>query len=138
MAIDGTKIKANASRHKAMSHERMKQAEAELKAKIDALLARAKATDEAQAHEPELELPAEIERREARVAAIREARERLEQRQREADLQRGRSDDDDRRTRGPLGQPRGGRYKREAGVPEERCSRPCKTPRTRMSASDSE
>jgi hypothetical protein len=36
VAIDGTKVKANASRHKAMSYERMKQAEAELKAQIDA------------------------------------------------------------------------------------------------------
>jgi transposase len=118
VAIDGTKVKANASRHKAMSYERMKQAEVALKAQIDALLARAKATDEAEVNEPELDLPAEIERREARLAAIREARERLEQRQREADLQRGRSDDDDRRPRGPDGQPRGGRYKREFGVPE--------------------
>lgn len=76
-------------------------------------------TDEAEADEPELDLPAEIERREARLAAIREARERLEQRQREADLERGRSDDDDRRPRGPDGKPKGGRYKREFGVPED-------------------
>ncbi|MFN7196489.1 MAG: transposase, partial [Hylemonella sp.] len=120
VAIDGTKVKANASRHKAMSYERMKQAEAEVKGQIDALLARAKATDEAEAGEPELDLPAEIERREARLAAIREARERLEQRQREADLERGRSDDDDRRPRGPDGQPKGGRYKREFGVPKDK------------------
>jgi len=118
VAIDGTKLKANASRHKAMSYERMHQAEAELKAQIDALLVRAKAIDEAEANEPELDIPAEIERREARLAAIREARERLEQRQREADLERGRSDDDDRRPKGPDGKPRGGRYKREFGVPE--------------------
>jgi hypothetical protein len=37
VAIDGTKIKANASRHKAMSYERMQQAEGELKAQIEAL-----------------------------------------------------------------------------------------------------
>ena len=43
VAIDGTKIKANASRHKAMSYERMRKAEAELKAQIDELLSRAKA-----------------------------------------------------------------------------------------------
>jgi transposase len=120
VAIDGTKVKANASRHKAMSYERMKQAEAELKAQIDALLARAKSTDESEANEPELDLPAEIERREARLTAIREARERLEQRQREADLQRGRSDDDDRRPRGPDGKPKGGRYKRAFAVPEDK------------------
>ena len=42
VAIDGTKVKANASRHKAMSYERMQQAEVELKAQIEALLQRAK------------------------------------------------------------------------------------------------
>ena len=120
VAIDGTKIKANASRHKAMSYERMQQAVAELKAQIDALLERAKAADEAEAREPELDLPAEMQRREVRLATIREARERLEQRQRELDLERGRSDDDDRRPRGPDGKPRGGRYKREFGVPEDK------------------
>ena len=120
VAIDGTKLKANASRHKAMSYERMKQAEAELKAQIDALLARAKVTDEAEVNERELDLPAEIERREARLAAIREARERLEQRQREADLERGRNDDDDRSPRSEDGKPKGGRYKREFGVPEDK------------------
>jgi hypothetical protein len=115
--IDGTKGKANASRRKAMSYERMKRAEVELKAQIGALLARAKATDETEANEPELDLPAEIERREQRLAAIQEARQRLEQRQREADLQRGRSDDDCR-PRGSDGKPKGGRYKREFGVSE--------------------
>jgi hypothetical protein len=132
VAIDGTKVKANASRHKAMSYERMKQAEAELKAQIDALLARAKATDEAEVNEPELDLPADIERREARLAAIREARERLEQRQREVDLERGRSDDDDRRPRGPDGQPRGGRYKREFGVPEDKAQENFTDPDSRI------
>ena len=42
VAIDGTKIKANASRHKAMSYERMQQSEVQLKAQVDALLERAK------------------------------------------------------------------------------------------------
>jgi transposase len=118
VAIDGTKIKANASRHKAMSYERMQQAEGQLKAQIDALLERAKSTDAAEADEPELDLPAEIERREVRLKAITEARERLEQRQRDADIERGRSDDDDRRPRDDDGKPTGGRYKREFGVPE--------------------
>ena len=62
IAVDGTKIKANASRHKAMSYERMQKAEVELKGQIDALLARAKATDEAERNEPELDIPAEIVR----------------------------------------------------------------------------
>jgi transposase len=111
IAVDGTKVKANASRHKAMSHGYMLKAEAELKAQIDALLQRARQADEAEKNEPELDIPAEIARREARLAAIAEARQRLEQRQRDADIERGRDPDD---------KPRGGRYKREFGVPEDK------------------
>ena len=110
IAVDGTKVKANASRHKAMSYGYMLKAEAELKAQINALLQRAKQADEAEKNEPELDLPAEIARREARLTAITEARQRLEQRQRDAEIQRGRGPDD---------KPRGGRYKREFGVPED-------------------
>ncbi len=118
VAIDGTKIKANASRHKAMSYERMQQAEAELKAQIDALLERAKTADAAQANEPEVDIPAEIQRRGDRLKAITEARERIEKRQRDADIERGRSPDDECKPRDDEGQPTGGRYKRDFGVPE--------------------
>jgi transposase len=118
VAIDGTKLKANASRHKAMSYERMQQAEAELQRQIDALLERANGADAAEAGEPELDIPAEIERREVRLKAIAEARQRLEQRQRDADIERGRTDDDDRKPRDEDGNATGGRYKREFGVPE--------------------
>lgn len=118
VAIDGTKIKANASRHKAMSHERMQQAEGQLKAQIDALLERAKTADAAEANEPEVDIPAEIQRREDRLQAITEARERIEKRQRDADIERGRSPDDECKPRDDEGQPTGGRYKREFGVPE--------------------
>ncbi|HJV71229.1 IS1182 family transposase [Ideonella sp.] len=111
IAVDGTKVKANASRHKAMSYGHMLKAEAELKAQIDALLKRAQQADEAEKNEPELDIPAEIARREARLAAIAEARQRLEQRQREAEIERGRDPDEP---------PRGGRYKREFGVPEDK------------------
>ena len=55
IAVDGTQLRANASKHKAMSHERMQRREVELKAQIDALPARAKQADEAQAGEPELD-----------------------------------------------------------------------------------
>lgn len=111
IAVDGTKVKANASRHKAMSYGHMLKAEAELKAQIEALLKRAQQADEAEKGEPELDIPAEIARREARLVAITEARQRLERRQREAEAERGRDPDD---------KPRGGRYKREYGVPEDR------------------
>ena len=111
IAVDGTKLKANASRHKAMSYGHMLKAEAQLKAQIDALLKRAQQADEAEKNEPELDIPSEIARREARLEAITQARQRLEQRQREAELERGRDPDD---------KPRGGRYKREFGVPEDK------------------
>ena len=118
VAIDGTKIKANASRHKAMSYERMQQAEAELKAQIEALLERAKTADAAEADEPEVDIPAEIERRADRLKAITEARERIEKRQRDADIERGRTEGDECKPRDEDGRPTRGRYKREFGVPE--------------------
>lgn len=132
VAVDGTKVKANASRHKAMSYGHMVKAEAELKRQIEALLNWAKAADEAEKNEPELDVPAEIARREARLAAIAEARARLEQRQREADQARGRSDDDDRRPRGGDGKPKGGRYKRDFGVPEDRAQENFTDPDSRI------
>ena len=123
IAVDGTKVKANASRHRAMSYGHMRKTEAELKAQIDALLKRAQQADEAEKNEPELDIPAEIARREARLAAITEARQRLEQRQRDADLQRGRD---------PEEPPRGGRYKREFGVPEDKAQENFTDPDSRI------
>lgn len=120
IAVDGTKVKANASRHKAMSYQRMVQAEAELKAQIDALLERAGQADETEKDEPELDIPAEIARREARLAVIEAAKARLEARQREADTARGRTPDDEHRPRHPDGTPkRGPKYKRDFGVPAD-------------------
>ena len=113
IAVDGTKLRANASKHKAMSYERMQLAERELKAQIDVLLARAAQTDAAQADEPELDIPAEIERREQRVLAIQAAKQRLEERQRQADLQRGRTSDDEPP---PPAKP-GPKFKRAFGQP---------------------
>lgn len=90
LALDGTKLRANASRHKAMSYQRMTKKEAELEAEIaalrenvGALLADAERTDaeEDQRFGPDCrgdELPAELCRREERLAAIREAKAALE------------------------------------------------------------
>lgn len=122
VAIDGTKVKASASRHKAMSYQRMIDTEAELKAQIDQLMERAKQTDAAERNEPELDIPAEIERREQRLKVIQAARERLEARQREADRSKGRSEDDERIPRDKDGKPKnknGNRYKRDFGIPED-------------------
>lgn len=65
IAVDGTKVKANASRHKAMSYASMQSAEVELKVQIAELLKKANSTDEADRNEPDLDIPAEIERRQA-------------------------------------------------------------------------
>ena len=119
VAVDGTKLKANASRHKAMSYERMQKAEVELKTQIDGLLKRAQATDDLEKNEPELDIPAEIKRRADRLAAITAAKLRLEQRQQEADTARGRSENDQRKPRGKDGKPKGGRYTRDFGVPKD-------------------
>lgn len=133
LAVDGTKIKANASRHKAMSYGRMREAEAALKQEIDALMKRAQDTDAAEEGEPERAIPAEIARRADRLAAIRAARERLEERQREVDRARGRAPDDERPLRDGDGNPkRGVRYKREFGVPEERAQESFTDPDSRL------
>jgi transposase len=87
IALDGTKVKANASRHKAMSYDRMKTEEARLKEEIAKLLAEAEATDKAEDSEHGLdrqgdELPDELARRQSRLAKIQAARKLLEERAR--------------------------------------------------------
>lgn len=122
IAVDGTKVKASASRHKAMSYRRMVETEALLKEQIAELLAKARATDAAERNEPELDIPAEITRREERLKVIQAARERLIARQKEADLAKGRSEGDERIPRDKDGKPKnknGNRYKRDFGVPED-------------------
>jgi transposase len=84
VALDGTKIKANASRHKAMSYGRMKEEEKRLRKEIRGLLSRAESTDAAEDKEYGKnrrgdELPEELARRESRLQKIREARKALEQ-----------------------------------------------------------
>lgn len=83
VAIDGTKLQANASKHKAMSYGRMGAAEQKLKDEIDALLQRAEAEDAAEdakygkGHSGDA-LPAELARRESRLAKLQAAKAELE------------------------------------------------------------
>src|SRR6266853_1284222 len=88
VALDGTKVKANASKHKAMSYERMKEKERAIRAEVRALLAQAEATDAAEdarygADRRGDELPEELQRRESRLKKIREAKRALEERARQ-------------------------------------------------------
>ena len=133
IAVDGTKIKANASRHKAMSYGRMQTTEIELKAQIAALVQKAKNTDEAEKNEPDLDIPAEIERRQARLVAIAAAKARLEERQRQADTQRARTPDDERKPKDKDGKPKGGRpYQRDFGVPAPKAQDSFTDPESRI------
>ncbi len=87
IALDGTKVKANASRHKAMSYDRMKTEEKRLKQEIADILAEAQTADNAEDLQqgPDRhgdELPDELARRQSRLAKIEAARRLLEERAR--------------------------------------------------------
>jgi transposase len=88
VAVDGSKVKANASKHKAMSYGRMRDKEQQLRDEVKHLLAQAEAADAAEdaaygADRRGDELPAELQRRESRLQRIREAKRALEQRAKE-------------------------------------------------------
>jgi len=88
VALDGTKIKANASKHKAMSYDRMKEKEKDLRSQVKDLMAQAAAADAEEdakygSDKRGDELPAELTRRESRLKKIREAKRALEARAKE-------------------------------------------------------
>lgn len=99
VAVDGTKLKANASKHKAMSYGRMRSEEARLEQEVRALLRQAEAAD---AQEDEHygrdrrgdELPVELARRESRLQKIREAKAALEAEARAQAAAEGKPPDD--------------------------------------------
>jgi len=98
VALDGTKVKANASKHKAMSYEHMQKKAGELEAEIARLLAEAAAVDEAEdarygKGKRGDELPEELRYREQRLKKIQEAKRTLEEEARqEAQAGRGATD----------------------------------------------
>jgi transposase len=118
LAVDGSKVKANASKHKAMSYGRMREEETRLREQIATLTAQAEASDAADdaALGPDVrgdELPAALRRREERLATIAAAKARLEARQAEEDRQKGRTPDDGRKSRGTRP------FARDFGVPPD-------------------
>src|SRR6266849_6663047 len=86
VSLDGTKLKANASKHKAMSYGRMKEKQQQLKEEVKQLLEQAEAADQAEDRQygdkRGDELPEELRRRETRLTKIQEAKKVLEQRAR--------------------------------------------------------
>ena len=137
LGIDGTKVRANASRRKAMSYGRMKERERQLKEEINELLKQARRQDR---EEDERygedrrgdELPEELRRREDRLAAIEAAKQRLEAAQRETDDERGRKVGQERN-------PKGGRpYKRPYGEVEEKAQSNFTDPESRIMKTSTE
>ena len=82
VALDGTKIHANASRHSALSYEHAGKIEAQLKAEVADLLARAEAADQSDAPDG-MSIPEELARRQERLAKIAQARATIEARAKE-------------------------------------------------------
>ena len=137
LGIDGTKVRANASRRKAMSYGRMGERERQLKEEIEQLLAKAQQQD---GEEDERygedrrgdELPEELRRREDRLAAIEAAKQRLEAAQRAVDDRQGRKPGQD-------SHPKGGRpYKRDYGEPEEKAQSNFTDPESRIMKTSTE
>jgi transposase len=88
VALDGSKVKAHASKHKAMSYGRMQETEKRLREEVRKLLKQAETTDKEEDSRYGRdrrgdELPEELQRRETRIRRIREAKRALEQRARE-------------------------------------------------------
>ena len=137
LSIDGTKVRANASKRKAMSYGRMAVEEKRLEAEIEALVGRAGAVDAEEDARYGVdvrgdEMPPELKRRKDRVQAIREAKARLEAAQREKDDARG-------RVPGLKRNPKGGRpYKREYGEPDAKAQSNFTYPQSRIMKTSSE
>src|SRR5664279_1305773 len=82
VALDGTKIHANASRHSALSYEHAGRIEAQLQAEVAELMAKAEAADQADVPDG-MSIPEELSRRETRLAAIARAKATIEARAKE-------------------------------------------------------
>jgi len=125
IALDGTKIKANASRHKAMSYGRMKEEEERLQGEIRDLLAQAEAADgqedrELGADRRGDELPQELARRESRLKRIQEAKKALEAQAKAAAEQAEQKREQGSEEADNVPGKRGGRRKKDPAVPAEK------------------
>jgi len=103
VTVDGTKLKANASKHKAMSYGRMEEKQQQLREEVKQLLEQADAADEEEdrrhGNQRGDELPEELRRRETRLAKIKEAKKVVEQRAREKAVAEGKSADEAKRAK---------------------------------------
>ncbi len=142
VAQDGTKILANASKHRAMSYARMQQAEARLSEEIGALLAAAQAADtredaqygpEHNGDEVPVDLAGEVARRERRLATIRAAKTALEQEAKAAAEAVRAADQAERQRRAEAGEPKKpGRTPEPAELPRDTAQRNFTDPESRI------
>ena len=79
VSLDGTKVKANASKHKALSYGHIKKLETQLEKEVKILMEKAQEADNSKSDDG-MNIPEEIERREDRLKAIKEAKEKIEAR----------------------------------------------------------
>ena len=124
VALDGTKVKANASKHKAMSYGRMCEREAQYVQEVAQLLKRAQETDEAEDREHGRDvrgdaLPEELQFREKRLAKIRAAKRALEAAAKEKARSEGKLDEKDE----PIPPKRGRAPQTPPGTPEPKAQR---------------
>lgn len=138
VALDGTKVKANASKHKAMSYGRMLKREEELKQEIAELLKRAEEADQAEdgtygKGKRGDELPQELARRETRLAKIQEAKAALEA-EAKAEAERIRkADEEERQRRDRDGEPpKPGKKPEPSEVPKDKAQRNFTDPESRI------
>jgi hypothetical protein len=99
VVLDGSKVKANASKHKAMSYGRMQEDQKRLRAEVKRLLEQAEKVDAEEdtrygRERSGDELPAELARRETRLEKIREAKRALEERARERAKSKGKPEEE--------------------------------------------
>jgi transposase len=130
VAIDGTKLLANASKHKAMSYGRMKEEDEKLRGEIKRLTEIARGVDEAEDKEfgPDFrgdELPAELQRRKDRKAKIRQAMKELEEEQARADKEAKRGEPSEKTGHEP-------KLKRKNGTPPDKAQRNFTDPESRI------
>ena len=82
VSLDGTKLKANASKHKALSYSHASKLQTQLEAEVETLMQKAKEADNSDENDG-MSIPEEIARRKDRISVIKEAKEKIEQRAKE-------------------------------------------------------
>lgn len=145
VSLDGSKIKANASKHKAMSYGRMKQEEQRLRQEISELMRQAERTDRKEdaqfGNARGDELPDELARRESRLVKIQEAMAALEEqakekaekeRQNQEQQQVKKDDDDQTGQRNPKKRGRPRKVKQATDTPDDKAQRNFTDPESRI------